>query len=256
MKRIIKRILVKCFNPIAKRLGFIDPVTVPIFENNSMLRNFFILLSNSEFNPKHIVDIGANAGNWTKKAMEYFPYAYYTLVEPQSELVDNMRAIFKRNKKVFLHTMGLSNVKGTFKLALHPTRDDSASFRFSEEEIDELDLKQVEVTMDTLNNLLLNSQLPIPDIIKIDAEGIDIKVLEGASNFFGKTEVFLVEATISNKSMKNTLYAVIDFMKDKGYRPFDFTDLNRTQRQKALWLVEIVFVKNNGLLDNSITSYE
>lgn len=255
MKRIIKRILVKCFNPIAKRLGFIDRLSVPVFQTNSMLGNFFILLRNAGFNPKHIVDIGANEGNWTKKAMQYFPNAYYTLVEPQSKLVDKMSTILKKNKKVFLHTMGLSNVSGTFKLALDPVRDDSASFRFSEEEVDELNLEQVEVTMDTLNNLLLNSRLPVPDIIKIDAEGIDIKVLEGASNFFGKTEVFFVEATISNKSMKNTLYAVIDFMNDKGYKPFDFTDLNRTQKQNALWLVEIVFVKDSGLLDNSITSY-
>jgi hypothetical protein len=45
------------------------------------LDSFFSLLKERGFAPKHIMDIGANHGNWTRTALKYFPDAYYTLVE-------------------------------------------------------------------------------------------------------------------------------------------------------------------------------
>ena len=40
----------------------------------------------NNFKPKHIVDVGANRGYWTKEVMKIFPNAYYTLFEPQRDL--------------------------------------------------------------------------------------------------------------------------------------------------------------------------
>jgi hypothetical protein len=34
---------------------------------------------------------------------------------------------------------------------------------------------------------------------KIDAEGLDLEVLKGASNYFGKTEIFMVEAGVYHR---------------------------------------------------------
>jgi hypothetical protein len=50
------------------------------------LSGFFFLLKERGFAPKHIVDVGANHGLWTRAALRYFPDAYYTLVEPQDHL--------------------------------------------------------------------------------------------------------------------------------------------------------------------------
>ena len=33
----------------------------------------------------------------------------------------------------------------------------------------------------------------LPEMVKIDAEGFDLKVLAGASDLLGKTDIFLVE---------------------------------------------------------------
>jgi hypothetical protein len=40
-----------------------------------------------------------------------------------------------------------------------------------------------------------------------------------------------------------------------GFCPFDITDLNRTEKSGALWLIEIAFVQKNGSLDRCIDSY-
>jgi hypothetical protein len=106
-----------------------------------------------------------------------------------------------------------------------------------------------------LNDFLPATNLPQPDIIKIDAEGLDLEVLSGADNFFGLTEIFMVEASVMNKMFENNVLKVLSFMDEKGYRLFDITDLNRTIKHGALWLVELVFIKKNGVIDNAISSY-
>ncbi|MEO8209798.1 MAG: FkbM family methyltransferase [bacterium] len=42
----------------------------------------------------------------------------------------------------------------------------------------------------TLNSVCEKYSLPIPEIVKIDAEGLDLEVVKGAQNLIGKTEVF------------------------------------------------------------------
>jgi FkbM family methyltransferase len=37
---------------------------------------------------------------------------------------------------------------------------------------------------------------PVPELVKIDAEGYDLKVVDGAKTLLGKTDVFLIEAMI------------------------------------------------------------
>ncbi|MBC8032648.1 MAG: FkbM family methyltransferase, partial [Chitinophagaceae bacterium] len=81
-------------------------------------------------------------------------------------------------------------------------------------------------------------------------EGIDLEVLKGASDYFGKTEIFLVEATVVSKHSKNDVVTVINYMKENGYKLFDITDLNRPFNPKVLWLIEMVFIRENGLLDS------
>ncbi|MBK8614363.1 MAG: FkbM family methyltransferase [Flavobacteriales bacterium] len=66
-----------------------------------------------------------------------------------------------------------------------------------------------EIPVVTLNGLVATNDLPCPDIIKIDAEGLDLEVLEGASDFFGRTEVFMVEAAIVNKAFKNSVLEMV-----------------------------------------------
>ncbi|MFZ3273450.1 MAG: FkbM family methyltransferase, partial [Lutibacter sp.] len=130
--------------------------------------------------------------------------------------------------------------------------DDSCSFRYTEEEAKVAGFEQIEIPVVTLNKLLADSDLPIPDIIKIDAEGLDLEVLKGASNLFGKTEIFMVEAGVVNKIFDNSFLKLINFMDQNNYRLFDITDINRPFQPKVLWLVELVFVKKDGYIDSQV----
>ncbi len=258
MKQSIKKFANFFFFPLSKKLGYtklntgIEKFTKSKADNP--MHNFYSMLNDVNFIPGHIVDIGANKGNWTREALEYFPDAQFTLLEPQALMQDLIKDILETNPKVKFYALGAGSSTGNLKFTIAP-RHDSCSFMYSEEEAERMGLKQIDVPVVTLNDFLSDKGLPVPGIIKIDAEGLDLDVLAGASNFFGMTEMFLVEGAVMNKFYPNTVLAVSNFMDTRGYRLCDMTSLNRTPVYKALWLVDLIFIKKDGAIDKSISTY-
>lgn len=253
MKKKIK----KGINKVVSNFGFtIVNENSNLLDKNSkdfLLSNFYKTLKAFDFYPKHIVDVGANHGTWTRETLQYFPDAIYTLIEPQYWLKESLQDILDENEKVTFYPFGAGEESGSFQFTIL-NRDDSCSFKYTEEEAKEKGLKQITLPVITLNELIANHNLTIPDIIKIDAEGLDIQVLKGASDYLGKTEIFMVEAGVVNKSFDNSFLKIINFMDENGYRLFEITDLNRPYQPKVLWLVELVFVLKNGFIDKQVIS--
>lgn len=249
MKKLIKKILISLLKPVVNRLGMVQVKTkTKAVDKNYLLNSFFTMLNRCGLEVNHIVDIGANHGTWTRKALEYFPNAKYTLVEPQLQLSSSHQDLAEMSN-VEIQYKGVLDKPGKLNFTLHE-RDDSSTFRMSEEEANERGFKQVEIDVVTLNDLVKESDYGIPTLVKIDAEGLDLKVLEGATDLFGKTEIFLIEASVLSKSFENTVLAVISQMDQYGYKVCEITDLNRPYASQALWLVEIAFIKKDGSLDN------
>ena len=92
-------------------------------------------------------------------------------------------------------------------------------------------------------------------MVKIDAEGFDLKVLRGAVSLLGKTHVFLVEAVVQC-SFENTVAATVQFIAEHGYRLIDITELNRSPKHNVLWLTKLAFLRNASRLLAHATSYE
>jgi FkbM family methyltransferase len=249
MKRVIRYLLRKAGYQLIKTPSK-PPEPIDYLEMNKIIHNeLFSNLKEVGFNPGHIVDIGANHGSWTRQTLRYFPKARYTLLEPQESLKYSIRDLLESNPNVQFYPMGVGSKKGVMKFTILD-RDDSSSFSFSKEEADKMGFEQVDVPVTTLNDLVTEENLPPPDLVKIDAEGLDLDVLAGCSNFMGKTEMFMVEVGMGNKRIDNSFLNVINFMNDHGYRLFEITEFNRPYKPSFLWLLEAVFVKKNGFLDS------
>jgi len=215
--------------------------------------DFFDCLVKLGFNPLHIVDVGANRGNWTRTARKYFGESYYTLFDPQEE----MRAALDdltQDPKVQFHCMGAGPVNSSMKLTEH-NRDDSFTFALSDSEATTLGRKQRDVPVVKLDDFLPTLGLPTPEIIKIDAEGWDLEVIKGAERTAQNAEIILMEASVMNKIFKNNVHDVILEMEPRGFTLFDITEQIRTAKHNGLWLVELAFVKKGGNLDSKINSY-
>ena len=249
--KIIKKLIMLLITPINRKLGIIDKEIMKVDRSkNILLETLFNNFRIIGFEPKHIVDVGANRGTWTKEVLKYIPNAHYTLIEPQIWLANAFQDLLNSNDKIKYLPVGAGKKAGTFKFTI-VDREDSCSFRYTELEAKEKGFKQIEIPVITLNEMVKEmDKKPFPDLVKIDAEGLDLEVLEGASSFFGKTEVFMVEVSVFSKSFDNTTFKMINFMADKGYVLFDITDLNRPFETRVLWLMELVFIKKDGFINN------
>lgn len=128
-------------------------------------------------------------------------------------------------------------------------------------------MRQIMVPVLTLNEVVRTSRAPFPEMVKIDAEGFDLRVIEGSSDLLGKTDIFLLKALIfrSNtdktekqlrKSWDNLIDTAIDVMSHADYHIIDITDLNRSPKYGVLWLCEVAFLRNESSLLAGIDSYE
>jgi len=219
----------------------------------SRLRAFLRAWSRLNAAPGFIIDIGANHGAWTRSAIDFFPNATFLMVEPQERLKIHSQDLLQRPGVRWL-TAGINDQPGSMLLTM-PPRDDSASFRMSEADAKARGFPQVEVPVTTLDEIVTRENR-IPELVKIDAEGFDLKALRGASKLLGVTEVIFVECGIAARTFENTLKAVCSFMWDRGYRVADFTGLNHSPKHGVLWLSEVAFVKESSPMWAKLDSYE
>lgn len=202
----------------------------------STLNGFFFTLKRAGFDPSLIYDVGANRGQWMRVAHAAFPAARIVCFEPQAQL-------HRRTRNVEWRAIGLSNREGeaTFTIA---DNDVSSSFRISTEAAGRHGLRQLTVPLSTVD---AQANGAIPDLIKIDAEGLDMQVLEGAAGTFGKTDVFIIETGIL-APVENDLRTVCDFMTARDYRLVQIVNLNNAAGSHFLFLADLAFIRADSPL--------
>jgi len=242
---LLKRGIQKFVSALGYRL--VPVSTVPLCS----LERFFRLIKNSDFRPRHVWDVGANHGNWTRSAIGFYPDAEYTLIEPQDDLKKDMEDLIRSGYKIRWINAGAADRPSVLPLYI-ATLDHSSSFldcpRITQEAV-----RSIEIAVRTLNEIRATLSLPVPEMLKIDAEGLDLKVLEGATDLLGRTEIVLAEASIGQLDFENTAGALIEAMDDYGYRLIDITDVLRSPNHDALWLCEFAFLlRSSGLLNHAL----
>ncbi len=216
---------------------------------------FFALVKRQGFAPRRILDVGANRGHWTRTALAHFPSAEFLLVEPQDNLQAHVADLLAAHPSLRWINAGASDRAGTLALTIAP-RDDSSSFVLTAEQAKAAGYPQVEVPVRTINEIVASTGGAIPEMVKIDAEGFDLKAFAGASELHGKTDIFFLEAAVCATGIPNTMAAVLAALDAAGYRMIDITDINRSPRHDVLWLCELAFMRKGCPLLEKISSYE
>jgi FkbM family methyltransferase len=250
---VLKKLIQSTFNKFGYRIvrdGAPPYTSVP--PPACGLEPFFSLLKRYGFDPKHIIDVGANKGTWTRRAFPFFPDAHYTMVEPQDHLKVHIEDLLDRGCKITWINAGVADHSGILPFTIS-YRDDSSTFVPT---LVDAAAPRISVRVTTLDEIAATAIGPAPDMVKIDAEGFDLKVLAGASALLGKTEIFFVEVTIYSSGYENTIARVIHKMDEAGYRVVDITDINRSPKYGVLWLCELAFLRNDSALFKSVTAYE
>ena len=153
----------------------------------------------------HIVDIGANIGQFCNAAKLFFPKATVYSFEPDPQVFEELEANTESLNKVHLFNDGLSDKAQTLPFYVHP-QSVMSSFspyegqEYAPDQIRQLKLKVFDAVFSAKQHI---------DLLKIDVEGFETQVLHGASKSLGRTDYLLLELSLGRATADNTNLALL-----------------------------------------------
>lgn len=196
---------------------------------------------------KTIYDIGACIGTWSLLAKAIFPhskvYAFEALEKHVKELEHKVSHV-KESITVFHQALGKEEKIQT--MYLQKNTDASSFLPISEKGLKEWsflgETERIELHVKTLSSIIQNNNLPLPDLIKIDVQGLELDILEGGLSFIQNAKWILMEVSFEELYEGQPVYNdVFNYMEKIGYT---FYSLNKdTILLNKLVQADILFKK-------------
>lgn len=233
---------------LSTRIGY------DIQSRNSLLRPAgdmqFMLesLKRHGFEPSWILDVGANRAEWSRTAKTIFPKAHCFLIEPLIELQSDLEKFCRDYPGSEWILAGVGAESGELPLTIW---DDLAGSSFLASMQAETPLTDCQRTVPivTIDQLLDDQKLPMPQLVKLDVQGFELEVLKGANQLWNQVEVFILEVALFEFLPGQPIFdEVIRFMRDRDYVVYDFPGFLRRPLDGALGQCDVCFVKQNSKL--------
>ena len=194
-----------------------------------------------------IWDVGAHKGETTLYFAHEFPKANIRSFEPISGnynlLIQNCKKLENHNAHNF--ALGHENTKTKIYLqdasVIHSLRDDLN--KPSTE-----DSKSEEIEVRTIDDLIPKFSCKNIDLLKIDVEGYEPEVLEGASNCLKNKNINFIYLETGLDLRFNSIETISKSLRPYGYHPYGFYEQTAHWTGKqSLWYWNTLFVKEDLL---------
>lgn len=192
--------------------------------------------------PATVIDVGAATG--TPDLYAAFPDAYYVLIEPVDELADIAQRHLADQLDGELHRCAVGRGAGEITLLVNRRNLlQSSSSRIRLGDVDQSDVEERTVPMLTLGQLAHGAGWLEPILLKLDVEGAELDVLEGAGRLLDRVDVMFVETAIDQRYEGGYRFNDLhSFMCDHGFVLRDVLHVNRP-KQAAATFMDTVYVR-------------
>lgn len=198
------------------------------------------------YNPKNILDIGANKGNWSLEVKKkVFPNAEYTLIEAIN--YKELKNISIKYQNINCYNLLLDEQEHTVTWYEKKNTGDSI-YRENTGYFE--DCEQYERKTTTLDKTFSSNH--IFDLIKIDCQGAELPILRGGVKVVENASVIILEVPFMGEYNIGvpSFFEHIKYMHQINYIVFDIIELHRVDN--ILIQIDIVFIKKGYYFENSV----
>lgn len=207
------------------------------------------------FVPDVVVDAGANAGQWTKSAIQVFPEANFHLIEPQPACRSSLLQLTKAHSRLVYHSCAVTRA-GVSQVTLAGGNKFGGSTGAFIAEADEAGGHVEVVPASSLDALLAESVASDQRVLlKLDLEGHELCALEGATELLAFVEVILAEVQFYDihNSRGPTFSDLLVFLRERGFEFDDVASLSSRRRDERLRMGDVIFVHESSPLRTDVS---
>lgn len=187
--------------------------------------------------PATVVDVGVGYG--TPELWEAFPDARLLLVEP---IPDRFGGALPQRAELVTAAAGAN--AGSTAITVHRAPEMSSVLG---PWTGDRDGERREVPVVRLDDELRARGLPGPYLLKVDVEGAELDVLDGAAETLAETEAVLLEVRLFELVPGAAqLHDVVPYMKERGFVAYDLFGGAIRLSDGALAVTNLAFVREDG----------
>jgi FkbM family methyltransferase len=192
---------------------------------------------------RHIVDGGAFEGVITARYLDCFPEAHLWAFEPTPAQVEGLSKRFDGNPRVTVVPAALGAGTGRAELALNDAPATNSLLPLDDAASSYLDYPvktqgSVVVRTETLDNFCTDHGIDHLSIVKLDVQGWEQAVLDGAHRLFrdGAIDLFFTEVNfVFVYERQARLWDLMSRLDSYGYRLYDLYGARRSPQGQLKW---------------------
>jgi FkbM family methyltransferase len=180
--------------------------------------------------PKTVIDVGANVGQFAVACAKIFPGVSVHSFEPLPDCVKQLNRHVARLGDVRVYPFALGAQGGEVVLHVNSHRHSSSILSLGERHLkafpDAREIQAIRVPISTLDRELESVSLESPVLLKLDVQGYEAQVLNGATETLKRVDYVLLETSFRPLyEGEKTFMEIARMMEDRSFeflRPVDW----------------------------------
>lgn len=203
-------------------------------------QDYIIHLRDTGFNPRVVLDIGANVGEFKQYVNAVWSSSRVIMFEANNECGDRLLSV---GGEFFITLLGSENKMVDFFKIKDFNYNGTGNSIYKENSRHYSDDNYIIETLEMVRlDDLLKSDLDV-DFVKIDTQGSELDIIKGGINLVSKAKHILLEVAVTDYNYGAPQYEeVIKFMSEIGY--FKEIELDRFYDGEKLIQIDCLFTKN------------